>query len=212
MMVAPTTGKDGDRMIGRSLLAACLLLTLAVGRAEASDEGLCDRLFVPEGYELDCQVKNEPGQAAWVLTVHPVEGAFAPLSELTIRPVTETIDDPRAWLREQLTLDVSSFDATIEDLLHGDDSPLADTPIVGQLESWRNLLHQAAGWPLAGCEEPETGADDDSWRMSCKWELGPFHQFMTLRLVTVDGQRYTMKIRAVNEHRMRNLVAIANSF
>ena len=48
--------------------------------------------------------------------------------------------------------------------------------------------------------------------MSCKWEIGPFHQFMALRLITVDDQRYAIKIRAVNERRMRHLVAIANSF
>lgn len=199
-------------MIGRSLLVALLLVTLVGGRAGASAEGLCDRLFVPEGYALDCMVRNEPGQASWVLSVHPVEGAFAPLSELTIRPVSEPVEDPEAWLREQLTLDVSTFDETFEDLLHSDDSPIADTPIIAQLESWRDLLHQAAGWPLAGCEAPASVAEDASWRMSCEWELGPFHQFMALRLVTLGDERYAIKIRAVNERRMRHLVAIANSF
>ena len=71
---------------------------------------------------------------------------------------------------------------------------------------------QAAGWPLAGCDEPESWRPDDDWHMGCKWEVGPFRQFMALRLVTLDGERYAVRIRAMNEHRMRHLVAIANSF
>jgi len=197
--------------IGLLMAAIALAWPAVVAAAIPSDE-LCERLFVPEGYELDCQVRNQPGQPAWLLSVHPVDGAFAPLSELTVRPVSEAVEDPVAWLREQLTLDVSSFDATLEDLLHSDDSPLADSPLVGQLESSRDLLHQAVGWPLAGCEEPANHADDASWRMSCKWEIGPFHQFMALRLVTLDGERYAVRLRAVNERRMRHLEAIANSF
>ena len=199
-------------MIGRSTILALAALALLGGRAAAIESPLCERLFVPEGYALDCSVRAGAGQDDQVLTVHPVEGTFAPLSELTIRRVTEPVTDPGAWLREQLTLDMSSFDATLEDLLHSPDSPLADTPIVGQLESWRGLLRQAAGWPLAGCDEPESVAADDSWRMGCKWEVGPFRQFMALRLITVDGERYAVRIRAMNEHRMRHLVAIANSF
>jgi hypothetical protein len=212
MIVAPTAFEDGGGMIGRSTFLALAALCLLGGRAEASEAGLCERLFVPEGYDLDCAVRNDPGQAPWVLTVHPVEGAFAPLSELTIRPLSGPVDDPQAWLREQLTLDLSSFDATLEDLLHGDHSPVADAPIVDQLESWRDLLHQAAGWPLAGCDEPASPDAGETWRMSCKWELGPFQQFMALRLVEADGQHYAVRIRAMNERRMRHLVAIANSF
>ena len=47
---------------------------------------------------------------------------------------------------------------------------------------------------------------------SCAWEVGPLQQFMALRLITVDGERYAVRIRAMNERRMRHLVAIANSF
>ena len=198
-------------MIARSMFLALATLALLGGRAAASEDTLCERLFVPEGYALDCSVQTAVAEDDWLLKVHPVEGAFAPLSELSIRPVREPVADPNAWLREQLTLDMSSFDATLEELLHGADSPLADTPIVGQLESWRSLLRQAAGWPLAGCDEPEL-ADDDSWHMECAWELGPFRQYMALRLIEADGERYAVRIRAMNEQRMRHLVAIANSF
>ena len=48
--------------------------------------------------------------------------------------------------------------------------------------------------------------------MDCEWELGPLRQYLALRLIERDGERYAVRIRAMNEHRMRHLVAIANSF
>jgi hypothetical protein len=194
-----------------NLLALAGLIALSAPTSAAENE-LCERLFVPEGYSLACAVEGNPAAGDWSLVVQPAEGAFAPLSELTIRPVSEPVEDPADWLKRQLTVDMTQFDATLEGLLHGPDSPIADATIVDQLESWRGLLHAAAGWPLAGCAEPESRPGDNSWRMACKWEVGPFHQFLTLRLVDRDGERYAVKIRAMNEHRMRHLVAIANSF
>jgi hypothetical protein len=196
-----------------SATLALLGLVLLGGRAEAADEAaLCERLFVPEGYELTCKVESAPSPEGWTLAVHPTDGTFAPLSELTIRPVSEPVEDPEAWLREQLTVDVTSFDAALDELLHGPDSPLADSPLVGELESWRGMLHSAAGWPLTGCGEPAPLAGHDAWRMECAWEVGPLRQFMELRLVTSGSAQYAVRIRAMNDQRLRHLVAIANSF
>jgi hypothetical protein len=194
----------------RNLLALVGLIALDAP-AVAAPVDLCERLFVPEGYALTCSVEGSSA-TGWNLLVQPTEGAFAPLSELSIRPAAEPIEDPAGWLKEQLTMDMSQFDAALDELLHSPDSPIADTPIVGQLESWRGVLHAAAGWPLAGCAEPERLAAADSWRMACEWKVGPLRQEMELRLVERDGERYAMTIRAMNEHRMRHLVAIANSF
>jgi hypothetical protein len=35
---------------------------------------------------------------------------------------------------------------------------------------------------------------------------------MAVRLIEANGERYAVRIRAMNEQRMRHLVAIANSF
>jgi hypothetical protein len=193
-----------------NLLALAGLIALDAPAVAAPDD-LCQRLFVPEGYALTCSVEGSPA-GDWNLLVHPTGGTFAPLSELSIHPVAEPIEDPAAWLKEQLTMDTSQFDAALDELLHSPDSPVADTSLVGQLESWRGVLRAAAGWPLAGCAEPEAGAGGDTWRMECQWEVGPLRQDMELRLVERDGERYAVRIRAMNEHRMRHLVAIANSF
>jgi hypothetical protein len=193
-----------------NLLALAGLIALDAPAGAAPDD-LCQRLFVPEGYALTCSVEGSPA-GDWNLLVHPTGGTFAPLSELGIRPVAEPIEDPAAWLKEQLTMDTSQFDAALDELLHSPDSPVADTSLVGQLESWRGVLRAAAGWPLAGCAEPEAMAGGETWRMECQWEVGPLRQDMELRLVERDGERYAVRIRAMNEHRMRHLVAIANSF
>ena len=107
---------------------------------------------------------------------------------------------------------MSSFDAAIDELLNSPDSPVADSPMVGQLESWRGTLHSVAGWPLTGCGAPESRAGGERWQMDCEWQLGPFRQYLALRLINRDGARYAVQVRAMNEHRLRNLVAIANSF
>jgi hypothetical protein len=182
------------------------------GPASAASDDLCGRLFVPEGYRLTCSLQGGPGHASGQLTVQPAEGTFAALSELTIRPVDEPVGDPAKWLRDQLTVDISSFDAALDELVNSPDSPVADSPMAGQLENWRGLVHSVAGWPLSGCGAPESRADGERWQMDCEWHLGPFRQYLALRLVTRDGARYAVQARAMNEHRLRNLVAIANSF
>jgi hypothetical protein len=195
----------------RIVLALAGLIALTAPASAAADDP-CGRLFVPDGYRLTCTHPGGPAQADWQLTVQPAEGAFAPLSELSIHPVAEPVEDPAKWLRAQLTVDMSRFDAALDDLLHSADSPVADTPIVGQLESWRGLLHSVAGWPLTGCGAPESRAGGARWGMNCEWQLGPFRQYLDLRLINRDGARYAVQIRAMNEHRLHNLVAIANSF
>jgi hypothetical protein len=195
----------------RAALGVVALIALCASASAAPDD-LCGRLFVPEGYRLTCTLRSSPGHADGQLAVQPAEGTFAALSELTIRPVQQPVGDPAKWLRDQLTVDMSSFDATLEDLLHSPDSPIADSPIVDQLENWRELVHSVAGWPLSGCGAPESRADGERWQMDCEWHLGPFRQYLALRLVTRDGARYAVQARAMNEHRLRNLVAIANSF
>jgi hypothetical protein len=76
------------------------------------------------------------------------------------------------------------------------------------------MLTGLAEWPLQSCEEAaETpgGAAQENSELTCEWQLGPFHQHLVLRLVERDGRRYVVRVRAMNERRLRHLVAIANS-
>ena len=48
--------------------------------------------------------------------------------------------------------------------------------------------------------------------MACEWELGGLRQYMRFRLVERGGDHYGIRIRTMNEQRLRHLLAIANSF
>jgi hypothetical protein len=197
----------------RATVLGFVLAMLATAPLQAAPLGdLCDRLFLPEGYQLDCTVQGGAGVSGPTAVVRPVEGAFAPLSELTIRPLDQRVEDPEQWLREQLTLDLSGVEEGLTGLAESPDSPFAGSSIDEHLESWLDLLGSLAGLPLEGCGEPAARSAGDSWELVCEWPLGPLRQYLTLRLVERDGEQYAMRIRAMNEQRLRHLVAIANSF
>ena len=165
------------------------------------------------GYQLDCIVQSDAAGAGLAAVVQPTDSAFAPLSELRLRRIEEAVDDPAAWLRDQLTLDLTPLDAAIDELIRGPDSPITGTPLAEQLQSWRGLMGSAASLPLAGCARaraPRAATTPGRWAASGR--SGRSASIMRLRLIERDGERYAVRIRTMNERRMRHLVAIANSF
>ena len=103
-----------------SLAVGLVLITGSAGAAERP----CDRLFVPEGYELTCTMERLPGDDAWEVSVHPTDGTFASLSELTLTPVKDDILDPVDWLRKQVRIDVTGLEGALTSFLDDDDNPL----------------------------------------------------------------------------------------
>ncbi len=180
--------------------------------AAAPIDDVCGRLFLPEGYRLDCSVQGGAPASERMAVVRPVEGAFAPLSELTIRPLDQPVQDPAQWLRGQLKLDLSGVEDSLRGLVQSPDSPFAGTPLADELRGWTAFLEQLTTLPLEGCREPAALPAAEGWQLACEWPLGPLRQFLTLRLVERDGQQYAVRIRTMNERRLRHLVAIANSF
>jgi hypothetical protein len=194
------------------LLGVVWLASTGAAVGQTPDDDLCARLFVPEGYELACALEIDPSGSAGAV-VRPTDSAFAPLTELSLRPVEEPVDDPAQWLRNRLTLDLSPAEAALDELAEDADSPITGTPLAEQLQEWRELLGSAATLPLAGCREPQHLVGGiNAWEMACDWELGPLRQHMRFRLVERGGERYAIEIRTMNEQRLRHLVAIANSF
>jgi hypothetical protein len=189
----------------------CLACAGTPAAAHAATD-LCARLFVPDGIELGCTLQSDPAGRGLAAVVQPTDSDFAPLSELTLRKLEEPIEDPAEWLREQLTLDLSPLNSALEELINGADSPITGTPLADQLQSWRGLLGSAARLPLSGCSDPVRLAGGDAWQMACEWELGPLRQYMNFRLVERAGEKYAIRIRTMNEQRLRHLLAIANSF
>jgi hypothetical protein len=194
-------------LIGAIGLACAGALT-----ATQATEDLCARLSVPDGVGLACLVRSDPAGSGLAAVVQPTDSDFAPLSELTLRRVEGPIEEPAEWLRQQLTLDLSPVDAALNELIHGADSPITGTPLAEQLQSWRGLLGAAATLPLTGCGDPARLAGGEAWEMACEWELGGLRQYMRFRLVERAGDHYGIRIRTMNEQRLRHLLAIANSF
>lgn len=203
--------------IRHALLAAALALVGLPGSSvpaqAAAPADPCGLLFVPEGYQLRCTV-HRGIEDEWRLLIRPENSPFAALSELSIEPIEEPVDDPQAWLRNQLSLDLSGLEHVVRELAEGDDSPFADEEVAGPLEAWLGMMATLAEWPLQSCEESPAmsgSAPRESSELSCEWQLGPLHQHLVIRLVEREGQHYVVRIRAMNERRLRHLVAIANS-
>jgi hypothetical protein len=194
------------------LIGAIALACAGASTATQATEDLCARLSVPDGVGLACLVRSDPAGSGLAAVVQPTDSDFAPLSELTLRRVEGPIEEPAEWLRQQLTLDLSPVDAALNELIHGADSPITGTPLAEQLQSWRGLLGAAATLPLTGCGDPARLAGGEAWEMACEWELGGLRQYMRFRLVERAGDHYGIRIRTMNEQRLRHLLAIANSF
>ena len=197
----------------RTLLPAVLTsgLLLAAPPAGAATTDPCGLLFVPEEYGLGCAVRRGAHADDWRLVVRPEAGAFAPLSELSVEPVEEPIGDRDAWLRDQLSFDLRGFEEAFRQLADSDDSPITGQQLAASLQAWLGVMASFAEMPLEGCAEP-SAAPGDARELSCEWQLGPFRQYLLTRLVERDDRVYAIRIRAMNERRLRHLVAIANSF
>jgi len=199
--------------IRHAFLAAALAIGLPASggsAAAATPADPCGLLFVPDGYQLRCTVYRGVADD-WRVLVRPEESLFDALSELSVEPLEESIEDPQAWLREQLRVDLSGLEDVVRELTESDDSPFTDEA-VAPLEAWLGMLAGLAEWPLQSCEEPSAGgAAGEGSELACEWQLGPFHQHFLIRLVERDGQQYAVRVRAMNERRLRHLVAIANS-
>jgi hypothetical protein len=190
------------------------LLSLALWGSDAAravPAGNCPALFVPEGYRLTCEVFGDRGRV-FRLTVRPEGELVAPFSVLTLRPVEEPIDDPDIWLREQLTLNLSGFGDAFMDLVGRPDSPLFDPALATSLDEMVGKLRVLDQLPLQSCGFPGMTASEDAWEIDCEWGFGPVRLQGLLRLTYRGEQPYSISVFAMNDRRMRHLVAIANSF
>lgn len=192
-------------------LAALLLIAGSVSAPANASEQPCDRLFVPEGYELTCTMERMPGDDAWEVSVHPTDGTFASLSHLTLTPVKDDILDPADWLRKQIKIDVTGLEDALTSFLDDDDNPFAGESWWTSLQGLKDVVHSISDLPLDACDEPRRGGDD-GWSIDCDWGLGSLRQFLTVRLVEREGSFYGLRVQSMNERRHRHLQAIANSF
>ncbi len=190
-------------------LVAVLALNAAVSNAQSFD--------VPQGFVASPD--GEPStRGEWrpVLTVRPAEGSFSELSNISLRQVVGRVGDPDAWLRARLTADTPDETAA-EELVASPDSPFGDPAFDPLREVIPKLfagVKELSRLPLSFCEGPNAGynASGTLRELYCVYPVGPFRQYLALRLQQVDDRWYYTEVRAMNERRFRQLLAIANSF
>lgn len=199
------------RSLSVGLLALSGLFFLGAEPASAATEP-CDRLFVPEGYELTCTVERHVLDDSWEVSVHPLEGTFSSLSRLTLMPVEDAVADPEAWLEKQIKIDASGLETALSDFLEDEDNPFSEESWWQSLKGLKDVVHSLSELPLDSCEPPEDDVDQGRWKIDCDWGIGSLRQYLTVYLVERDGEYYALKIQAMNERRFRHLLAIANSF
>ena len=151
-----------------------------------------------------------------MLTVRPAEGYFSELSRISLREVLDHVGDPDTWLRARLTADTPD-EAAAEDLFTSPDSPLADPAFDAFRAAIPKLfagMKELSRLPLTFCEGPNPAynATGPLRELYCVYQLGPFRQYLLLRLQQAEARWYYTEVRAMNERRFRQLLAIANSF
>ncbi len=199
------------RWIFVGLLALGFLSSLGTVTASAATEP-CDLLDVPEGYDFSCTVERPIDKNHWEVSVQPLDGAFAGLSQLYLAPLEEPVSDPEDWLIKQIKIDLSGLQSAVTSVVDDEDSPFADKEWWQSLQGLKDAVHSLSDLPLNACEAPLQDDKSADWKIECDWGLGSLRNYMSIYLVERDGQYYTLKVQAMNERRYRHLVAIANSF
>lgn len=173
---------------------------------------------IPEGFRLEAAPPGLEETDAWRTTVivRPVDGAFSDLSTLKLRDVRGRVEDPDTWLQERLTADLGD-PSSAKAFFDSPDSPFGDPSFDGLREAIPELfanLQSLARKPLEFCDGPNTAynASGPLHELYCVYQFGPFRQYIVLRLQQVSESWYYTEVRAMNERRLRHLIAIANSF
>ena len=198
-----------------SIAPPLLLLAGLVAAEPASAASLCDRLFVPDGYALDCRRVAERGKVTETATVTPTEGAGAEVAKLSLRELDRANDPqaweaPQDWLRSQVTLDVGGLTAHLRRLTTDGTGPLSSPTIRSAVDGLASTLESWGQAPLAACmpAAPEPGRQE----LDCSWGVAGFKVAMNERLVIDGDRRFALSWRGTDDHSLRNLEAVANSF
>jgi hypothetical protein len=192
-------------------LCAALVMVVALDAAASNAQSF----DVPQGFvaspEGEQSARNE-----WrpVLTVRPAEGSFSELSSISLREVVGPVGDPDAWLRARLSGDTPD-EAAAEELFASPDSPFGDpaSPLREAIPKLFAGVKELSRLPLSFCEGPNAAYNASGLlrELYCVYQVGPFRQYLILRLQQVGGRWYYTEVRAMNERQFRQLLAIANS-
>jgi hypothetical protein len=188
---------------GLSALAGAMLVA-TTGGAQAED--FCAALALPAQLDLVC---GEQRDGATV--VRGPESPFPSLNRLEVRRLDAPVDDPAAWLRDQITLDTSGISDTLRGWLTHPDNPLKPEVVEPSLEALADALGQIEQLSQAVCEPPEPVADG-RWAIRCRFDLTVAEGMLRLELIETPGLPVAAEMRAASEQRARQFEALLNGF
>ncbi len=173
---------------------------------------------VPDGFAATMEAEA-PVSREWrpIMTVRPDKGPFSELSAIRLHRVTGKVKDPKSWLKDRLTLSMGSGDSDPGAIFTSPDSPFAD-PYFDSLRKTipelMQFLEKVCRLPLDACDKPRAGynATGTFHELYCVFAIGPVRQFIVLRLQKAKGRWFYTDVRTMNERRLRQLLAIADTF
>ncbi len=173
---------------------------------------------VPAGFAATMEAEA-PTSQEWraIITVRPEKGPFSELSAIHLHRVMGKVKDPESWLQDRLTLSMGSGEADPGNIFTSPDSPFSD-PYFDSLRKTipelMKFMEKVARLPLDACDKPRGGYNVSGafHELYCVFAVGPIRQFIVLRLQKAKGRWFYTEVRTMNERRMRQLLAIADTF
>ncbi len=185
----------------RRCLTLAIVLSAVAGSAAA--EGLCENLAVPAGTDLVCSVDAEGATV-----VRAPDSPFGPFNRLWIRQLDAPVDDPAAWLTEQMSFDTSGMSTLVERWANHPDNPIKPEVIAPSLETLFDALRDLEQLSRSGCSEPRERRG--RWSMRCTYDAGIARGVVDLTLIETDGLPIHADARAASERRAREFEALVN--
>ncbi|WP_027134744.1 hypothetical protein [Geminicoccus roseus] len=193
----------------RSLALVLLAVALAPLPAQAA---ICPAIPLPPELGLTCTEKPGDAFTPPSATISPEGSLFSAFTGLTIRKLgkDEQIDDVPAWLRQQVTVDLSGLGSFFSGLADDPDLPVQNDGLAQSLEDTGAMISSLGDLPLSGCGEPELGSSQSD--LVCHWDTSGLGLDMQVRLVDTGTDRYALRAWSMNDRRFRQLQALANGF
>ena len=179
-------------------------LMLLAGAAAADD--FCGGLALPDQLDLVCR-ETEDGATV----VQGRDSPFPTLNRIRVHRLAAPVDDPREWLREQVTLDTSGISRTLRDWLTHPDNPLKPDVVEPSLDALERALGQIEGLSRAVCAEPEK-LSPERWAMRCTFDVTVADGRLRLELRESEGLPVAIEMRAASDQRVRQFEALLNGF
>jgi hypothetical protein len=197
---------------GTSTMIRFLAAVFLVGAALPAQAAICPAIPIPPELGLSCTEEGGSAVTPPSATISPESSLFSAFTGLTIRRLSadEKTDDVKAWLEQQVTVDLSGLGSFFSGLADDPDLPVQNDDLAQSLKDTGSTIASLGSLPLSECGEPEIGTERAD--LVCHWTSGGVGLDMQVRLVTFGAERYALRAWSMNNRRFQQLQALANGF